>query len=315
MHQNGIVLRATGLAKSFGSHRAVDGVDLDVPKGSCYGLLGPNGAGKTTTISMIVGVVTPDAGSVSLDGSPGRPTDAAFKARIGFVPQDLALYDELTAEENLRFFGMLYGLSGEGLKASIDDALGLANLRDRAGDKVGAYSGGMKRRLNIAVALLHDPDLVILDEPTVGVDPQSRNAIFDALEALRARGKTLLYTTHYMEEVERLCDRIAIMDDGRIVAEGTLAELQRTIPGNRRLSLELQSPADPALADLRALPGVREVQATETTLTLDLESLEATLPAILTTLAAHHVRYGALASDRLSLEEVFLQKTGRSLRD
>lgn len=309
------MLQAKGLSKKFGDHQAVDGVDLDIPKGSCYGLLGPNGAGKTTTISMLVGVLAPDAGTVSLDGATVRPTDPAFKNRIGFVPQDLALYDELTGEENLRFFGMLYGLSGDALKRRIDAALGLANLRDRAKDRVGEYSGGMKRRLNIAVALLHDPDLIVLDEPTVGVDPQSRNAIFDALETLRADGKTLLYTTHYMEEVERLCDRIAIMDNGRIVAEGTLAELQRTIPGERRLSLELESSAEAALVELRALPGVRSVEAAESTLTLDLESLERTLPAILTTLATHNVRYGALASDRLSLEEVFLQKTGRSLRD
>ena len=309
------MIQATGLSKRFGDHKAVDGVDLRIPKGSCYGLLGPNGAGKTTTISMLVGVLAPDAGSVALDGAPVRPTDAAFKRRIGFVPQELALYDDLTAEENLRFFGMLYDLGGDVLAGRIDAALALANLRDRAKDKVAAYSGGMKRRLNIAVALLHDPDVVILDEPTVGVDPQSRNAIFDALEALRAEGKTLLYTTHYMEEVERLCDRIAIMDNGRIVAEGTLADLQRSIPGKRRLSVEFESSGTAALPELRALPGVSGAEIVESSLTLDLQSLEDSLPQILTILKTHAVRYGALASDRLSLEEVFLQKTGRSLRD
>ena len=303
------VLQATGLIKSFGDHRAVDGVDLLIPTGSCFGLLGPNGAGKTTTISMLVGVLRPDAGAVAMDGAP------VSKRRVGFVPQDLALYDDLPADENLRFFGMLYDLSGARLKARVEAVLDLANLRDRAKDRVGDYSGGMKRRLNIAVALLHDPDLIILDEPTVGVDPQSRNAIFDALERLRAEGKTLLYTTHYMEEVERLCDRIAIMDHGKIVVEGTLAELQRSIPGKRRVGLELESDAGAALADLRALPGVVGVEAKDRELTLDVESLEGSLPGVLQTLAAHGVRYGALASDRLSLEEVFLQKTGRSLRD
>jgi len=303
------MLKATGLVKKFGDHTAVDGVDLAIPKGSCFGLLGPNGAGKTTTISMLVGVLKPDAGSVAMEGG------GDFKTKIGFVPQELALYDELTADENLRFFGLLYGLTGDALRTRIDAALSVANLKDRAKDKVSEYSGGMKRRLNIAVALLHDPELLILDEPTVGVDPQSRNAIFEALEALRANGKTLLYTTHYMEEVERLCDRIAIMDHGKIVAEGTLSELQRSIPGKRRISLELETAADVALEELKALPGVVDVETAEKSLSLDVESLEAALPGILGTLGKHGVRYGALASDRLSLEEVFLQKTGRSLRD
>lgn len=304
------MLKATGLVKKFGDHTAVDGVDLAIPKGSCFGLLGPNGAGKTTTISMLVGVLKPDAGSVAMDGG------GDFKQKIGFVPQELALYDELTADENLRFFGLLYNLTGATLQARIDAALDLANLRDRAKDKVSDYSGGMKRRLNIAVALLHDPELLILDEPTVGVDPQSRNAIFEALEALRANGKTLLYTTHYMEEVERLCDRISIMDHGKIVAEGTLAELQRSIPGKRRINLELENPAsDAVLMELKTLPAVVDVETGEKSLSLDVESLEAALPGILGTLGKHGVSYGALASDRLSLEEVFLQKTGRSLRD
>lgn len=306
------MLKATGLLKRFGDQVAVDGVDLSIPKGSCFGLVGPNGAGKTTTISMLVGVLKPDGGTVEMDGVAAN---ANFKTKIGFVPQELALYDELTAEENLRFFGLLYSLKGDALTARIEAALDLANLKDRAKDKVSAYSGGMKRRLNIAVALLHDPELLILDEPTVGVDPQSRNAIFDALEALRAQGKTLLYTTHYMEEVERLCDRIAIMDHGKIVAEGTLTDLQRGMPGKRSVHVELETSADAALAELRALSGVGEVEAGEKSLSIAVESLEATLPGILTILATHQVRYGALASDRLSLEEVFLQKTGRSLRD
>jgi len=303
------MLKATGLLKRFGDHTAVDRVDLTIPQSSCFGLVGPNGAGKTTTISMLVGVLKPDAGTVEMDGAP------VSKRRIGFVPQELALYDDLTAWENLRFFGLLYDLSGAKLQERIEAALALANLKDRAKDRVQTFSGGMKRRLNIAVALLHDPDLLVLDEPTVGVDPQSRNAIFEALETLRAQGKTLLYTTHYMEEVERLCDRIAIMDNGHIVAEGTLAELQRSIPGKRRITLDLESSAEGALAALRSLPGVVDFETAENSLSLDVESLETSLPGILSTLATHSVRYGALASDRLSLEEVFLQKTGRSLRD
>ncbi len=311
------MLSASGLVKRYGAHLAVAGVDLRIERGLCYGLLGPNGAGKTTTISMLVGILRPDAGTVAIDDVPVSPSDPAYKRRIGFVPQDLALYDDLSAEENLRLFGRLYGLSGARLAAGVAAALDLANLRDRARERVSAYSGGMKRRLNIAAALLHDPEIVVLDEPTVGVDPQSRNAIFDALEALKARGKTLVYTTHYMEEVERLCDRIAIVDAGRVVAEGTLAELQEGLLAERRLvfALGLGSDASPALDPLRALPGVLSAALEGPSLVLEVEGLDASLPAILDVLRRHGVGYGALACERPSLESVFLQKTGRGLRD
>src|SRR5439155_8778013 len=220
------MLTINNLRKTFGSLVAVDDVTFGLERGQLVGLLGPNGAGKTTTVSMISGLVTPDRGEVLIGGHRlAGDTDPA-KRRIGLVPQDLALYDELTARANLRFFGSLYSLSGRALDGAIASALDLVGLADRAGDLVKTFSGGMKRRLNLAAGLLHDPDILLLDEPTVGVDPQSRNAIFDNLEVLKKRGKALLYTTHYMEEAERLADRIVVIDHGRVIANDTLDGLQ-----------------------------------------------------------------------------------------
>jgi ABC-2 type transport system ATP-binding protein len=224
------VLEARALRKTFGAVGAVAGVSFSLVPGQLLGLLGPNGAGKTTTVSMLTGLVTPDAGEILLDGHRLRGEADPAKRRIGLVPQDLALYEELSAHDNLRFFGGLYGLTGAALHRAIAAVLALVGLTDRAAARVASYSGGMKRRLNLAAGLLHDPDVLLLDEPTVGVDPQSRNAIFDNLEQLKGRGKALLYTTHYMEEAERLADRIVILDHGRVIADDTLAGLYRAHP-------------------------------------------------------------------------------------
>jgi ABC-2 type transport system ATP-binding protein len=221
------VLEGRGLRKRFRDVVAVDGVSVALESGRILGLLGPNGAGKTTTVAMLAGLTTPDAGEVLVGGRPLAGDCDPAKRRLGLVPQDLALYEELSARDNLRFFGGLYGLTGDALETALAAALELVGLADRARARVGTYSGGMKRRLNLAAGLLHDPDVVLLDEPTVGVDPQSRNAIFDNLEALRRRGKALLYTTHYMEEAERLADRVVIVDHGRVVADDTPAGLAR----------------------------------------------------------------------------------------
>ena len=226
------MLAIASLHKSFGRTAAVSGVSFSVARGELLGLLGPNGAGKTTTVSMIAGLVTPDSGEVTLDGVRLAGDTDPVKRRIGLVPQDLALYDELSAAANLRLFGALYGLAGRALDHAMNSALTLVGLADRVGDKVKTYSGGMKRRLNLAAGLLHDPDILLLDEPTVGVDPQSRNAIFDNLEQLKARGKALLYTTHYMEEAERLADRIVVMDHGRVLADDTLSGLRARAGAN-----------------------------------------------------------------------------------
>ena len=233
------MLEVRSLRKTYGDLVAVHDVSFVVQPGEVVGLLGPNGAGKTTTVSMIAGLVTPAAGQVLIGGQPLSGDTDPRKRRIGLVPQDLALYDELSALANLRFFGSLYDLPPADLERAIASSLQLVGLSERAGDRVGSFSGGMKRRLNLAASLLHDPDILLLDEPTVGVDPQSRLAIFANLEALKARGKGLLYTTHYMEEVERLADRVVVVDHGRVVASDTLEGLQRHAPeGGGRASLE-----------------------------------------------------------------------------
>jgi linearmycin/streptolysin S transport system ATP-binding protein len=310
------VLDVRSLRKSFGSLTAVSDVSFTVDPGELLGLLGPNGAGKSTTVGMIVGLLRPDAGEVRINGEVLRGDTDPAKASIGFVPQELALFDELPARENLRFFGALYGLAGAALDATIASSLEFVGLTDRARDKVKTFSGGMKRRLNLAAGLLHDPQLVLLDEPTVGIDPQSRNAIFDNLEALRARGKSLVYTTHYMEEAERLCDRIVIIDHGRVIASDTVRGLYGRLPASRRLSVELRSEADPGLAGaVRALPSVASAEVADRILTITLDDLAAGAPAVLALLHQRGVAYDHVVSERGDLETVFLTLTGRSLRD
>ena len=220
------MLTVEGLTKRYGARVAVDGVTFTLARGQCMGLLGPNGAGKTTTLAMISGLARADAGSVRISGENAVVSGDAMKRHVGLVPQDMALFDELSAGANLQLFGGLYGLDALTLEERAHRALELVGLADRRKDRVGTFSGGMKRRLNIAGALLHDPDLVLLDEPTVGVDPQSRNAIFENLETLKRQGKTMIYTTHYMEEAERLCDRVLVMDHGRVLADDSVAALK-----------------------------------------------------------------------------------------
>jgi ABC-2 type transport system ATP-binding protein len=216
-----MILRLTGIRKSYGTKVAVDDLSLELVRGEIFGLLGPNGAGKTTTVNLAVGLLEPDRGRVEVDGA-GSPKAPEVRARIGVAPQSLAVYEELSAEENLNFFGRIQGLHGLGLKERVDWSLEFVGLSDRRKDRVRTYSGGMKRRLNLAVAVLHDPPLLLLDEPTVGVDPQSRNAIFDRILDLRKLGRTIVYTTHYMEEAQRLCDRVGIIDQGKLLALDTV---------------------------------------------------------------------------------------------
>ncbi len=310
------VLDAQNLRKCFGALTAVSDVSFTVGAGEMVGLLGPNGAGKSTTVGMIAGILQPDAGEVRINGSALRGDTDPAKSAIGLVPQDLALFEELPARENLRFFGALYGLTGAALEATIASGLEFVGLADRARDKVKTFSGGMKRRLNLTAGLLHDPQLVLLDEPTVGIDPQSRNAIFGNLEALRARGKSLVYTTHYMEEAERLCDRIVIVDHGRVIANDTVRGLYGLLPASRRLSVELRGEADPGLVDaVRALPAVESAQVAEGVLAVALGDLAAGAPAVLGLLQQRGIVYDHVVSERGDLETVFLTLTGRTLRD
>jgi ABC-2 type transport system ATP-binding protein len=310
------VLEIRGLRKSYGPLTAVDGVSFAIQTGDCVGLLGPNGAGKTTTISMLAGLLSPNAGEVMIEGRPLAGDTDPLKKRIGLVPQDLALYDDLSARDNLLFFGALYSLDRATLERAMADALEIVGLADRVKDKVKTFSGGMKRRLNLAAALLHDPQLLLLDEPTVGVDPQSRNAIFDNITALRARGKTILYTTHYMEEVERLCDRVIIMDHGKVVADDSLASLRRHSSAENCLKIETSIEVDAAL--LAALKEIKYVLGAETNglqLSIRVADLGACAPEILATLQRRGCAVAHLASDRPNLETVFLSLTGHQLRD
>jgi ABC-2 type transport system ATP-binding protein len=310
------MLQVDALKKSYGALVAVNGVSLRANAGETIGLLGPNGAGKTTTVSIIAGLVRPDSGSVRIEGRTLSGDTDPNKRRIGLVPQDLALFDELTAEANLQLFAALYDLDGAAAKRAISEALELVGLADRAQDRVKNYSGGMKRRLNLAAALLHDPQILLLDEPTVGVDPQSRNAIFDNLEILKRRGKTLVYTTHYMEEAERLCDRVIIIDHGQVVADDTLQGLYRLLPVTNLLAVELDEDRNGLrLDELQALPGVRSAKLEAGKLRVGVQDLATETPRILEWLVARGHLYHHVASERADLETVFLTLTGRSLRD
>jgi len=294
---------------------AVSDVSFRVNHGETVGPLGPNGAGKTTTVSIIAGLLSADSGEVLIESKQVKSDTDPVKLKIGLVPQDMALYDQLTARDNLIFFAALYSLAGAKAKLAIDEVLNLVALSDRAGHKVGTFSGGMKRRLNLAAALLHDPQILLLDEPTVGVDPQSRNAIFENLEALKKRGKTLIYTTHYMEEAERLCDRIVIIDHGKVIANDTLQVLHQLLPVTNIIAVELDA-ADAFQPDqMLALPGVKSAELNQNTLRVGVRNLSREAPGVLRWLAENGHCFHHVSSEQPDLETVFLTLTGRSLRD
>ena len=301
-------LTLRGLGKDYGPRTAVHAIDLDVVPGECLGLLGPNGAGKTTTISMACGVTTPTRGTVAIGGIDLAKDPLAAKAKLGLVPQELALYEELSGIQNLRYFGALYDLAGAVLAERIRWALDVVGLADRAGDQVKKYSGGMKRRLNMAAGLLHEPELLVLDEPTVGVDPQSRNHIFETVRALEQRGMTIIYTSHYMEEVEALCDRVAIIDAGAIVAMGTVRELVAAHAG-KGIALELKGDIDAAMA---AAAAHGEVERHDHALRVIPHGALAPLIAAIESTGA---TIGRIESREANLETAFLALTGKTLRD
>jgi len=296
------LINAQGLTKSFGEVAAVRGIDLTIAAAETFGLLGPNGAGKSTTIHMLIGALRPDAGSVVIEPG-GDVTDPNVRRRLGVAPQDLAIYPDLTAEENLAFFGKIYGLSGRRLTERVDWGLEFSGLTSRRRDRVNTYSGGMKRRLNLACAAVHEPAVLLCDEPTVGVDPQSRNHIFESIEALKADGCTLLYTTHYMEEAERLCDRVAVMDHGEILAVGTVAELVDAHGGLAEVQAELTAPPDESTQLPGTLCGTSLVVQTDRPFDVVGE------------LAKLDIEVSSLRLDQPNLERVFLGLTGRKLRD
>ena len=309
------VLRCAGLRKRFGDRHAVDGVGFEIGATETYGLLGPNGAGKTTTISMICGILGRDEGEVFVAGERLDVGTTHAKRLVGLVPQDLAIYPDLTAYENLDYFGRLYGMRGAALRDRIGVVLDVVELRDRQRDRTASYSGGMKRRLNIAIGLLHGPTLLVLDEPTVGVDPQSRNAILSSVETLGREGIGILYTTHYMEEAERLCDRIGIMDQGRIIAEGTRQELVRTVGRTDRVALAATGNLEQAAAMLRAMPRVVEVTLRDGGVDVLVPEAATMLPQLLAAAADAGATVRSVEVVEPDLEAVFLNLTGKALRD
>ncbi len=309
------VLTASHLRKTFDDLVAVGDVSFQIGPGETYGLLGPNGAGKTTSISMIAGLLERDAGEVMVCGEPVTTRSVASKAGIGLVPQDLAIYPDLTARENLRFFGRLYGMSKATLEPRISEVLETIGLADRGDDLAREFSGGMKRRLNIGIGLLHSPQLLILDEPTVGVDPQSRNAILESVEQLSSEGMAVLYTTHYMEEAERLCDRVGIIDRGEIKAEGTRRELVTLIGQRDRIRIAAGGPLEAVAAALRAVAEVDEASVSDRGVDLLVADAGRTLTEILSVAAASGAAITSVEVSEPNLEAVFLHLTGKALRD
>ncbi|WP_150246375.1 ABC transporter ATP-binding protein [Nocardiopsis quinghaiensis] len=309
------VVAVVGLTKSYGDVKVVDDVSFSIGEGEVYGLLGPNGAGKTTTISMVMGILRPDAGEVSVGGIPHGPEEMRTKALIGFVPQQNALYEDLTAVENLHFFAKLYGIPRAEAGGRVDEVLAAVGLTDRANEAVSQYSGGMARRANIAAGLMNRPRFLVLDEPTAGVDPQSRSAILEHVRALADSGVAVLYTTHYMEEAERLCDRIGVLDDGRLVAEGTRRELVTRLGERDRIDLAVDGSAGDAARLLEALPGVHAAAAKDGGVELSVDNASELSPAIVRTLAEEGFEMRSLQVREPDLEAVFLSLTGKALRD
>jgi ABC-2 type transport system ATP-binding protein len=304
-------LEIRDLSKSFGGRRALDGVSLDLERGEVLGLLGPNGAGKTTLVRSVAGRVRPEGGSVRILGF--SPSDDGARAARGWVPQEIALYPLLSPRENLWTFGRYQGLSGAGLTAAIDQSLAWIGLADRADEKTDRLSGGMKRRLNMAAGTIHGPKVLLLDEPTVGVDPQSRERIYEMIGELQSRSVSLLYTTHYMEEADRLCDRIAIIDNGRIIALGTKEELVRkTLGGRQAVTVEATSPISPAFSEkLRRLSAAVD----GTKVNVSVEDAASGVRDLLGLFDAEKVGVRDLTLKSPTLEQVFLQLTGRGLRE
>ncbi|MGO1834826.1 MAG: ABC transporter ATP-binding protein [Actinomycetaceae bacterium] len=311
----GDVLSVDQVVRTFGDFTAVDGVSFRIEQGETYGLLGPNGAGKTTTISMVAGLIPATSGTITVVGERITASSIGPKRHIGLVPQDLAIYPELNARENLSYFGRLQGMDRSDLKSRIDEILELIGLADRAKEQTKKYSGGMKRRLNIGVGLLHRPQLLILDEPTVGVDPQSRNSILESVERLSTEGMAVLYTTHYMEEAERLCDRIGIIDSGKIQAEGTQDELIRIVGGVDKILLRGSGDLDAAATALGGIEAVTQVEVERRELRLDVKDAPTTVAEVVTTATSAGVSLADVEITRPDLESVFLHLTGKALRD
>jgi ABC-2 type transport system ATP-binding protein len=307
------VIRAETLTKKFGDKTAVDGLCFTVDGGEIYGLLGPNGAGKTTTLSMLSGLLAPDSGRITFEGVDLATDPIGCKRRLGIVPQEVAVYEELSATENVRFWGSLYGLSGKALGQAVEEALARVELSGRARDAVKKFSGGMKRRLNLALGLVHSPRALLLDEVTVGIDPQARASILEVVRAVADSGTAVIYTSHYLEEAERLCDRIGIVDHGRLLAEGTLAELKARLGEEEVVTLWGRFPEDVARTALADLPEVRVISAEAGRIAFTAGGQGAA--GLLGEIYGKNLAIDRVAIEPPSLNALFLKLTGRELRD
>lgn len=309
------IVQVRELVKRYGSRVSVDHLNLGISQGEIFGLLGPNGAGKSTTIKMMCGLLKPDHGDILIDGISVAQNPLEIKKRIGVVPQDLAIYEELTGKQNVAFFAKLYGLKGKQLEERVEEALGFVGLLDRQNEKPGAYSGGMKRRLNIACAITHRPKLIIMDEPTVGIDPQSRNHILESVKNLNRMGSTIIYTTHYMEEVEAIGTRVGIMDRGRLIACGTKEELIKESAHEEKLIIRTNGYTAAAIEELKQHRNIDRVTTDQNVITIFMKSSSSYLQDILFILSRHEASIQTLTRVEPDLETVFLSLTGRSLRD
>jgi len=309
------VIEVRQISKSYGRIRALTDVSFDLRDGEIFGLLGPNGAGKSTTINILNTLLRPDSGEVLFDGRPLQADVQGVKMKMGVVPQEIALYEKLSGMENLLFWGRLYRIAERQVHSKASEILEMLGLSERARDPVSSYSGGMKRRVNIACSLLHDPQLLLMDEPTVGVDPQSRNHIFEVIEALHAAGKTIIYTTHYMEEAERLCERIAIIDRGRIAAIGTLEELRETSGITDILRIRLAPDQREVLHKLGEKLKVIHVDEEKFEMEIECHNIGREVPEVIAAVQQSGGKIESIESERANLEAIFLKLTGKALRD
>jgi len=308
-------IRVEDLYRHFGKIKAVDGISFTVKKAEIFSLIGPNGAGKSTTISMLACLLQPDSGDAWVMGNSVTKDPQAVKASIGVVPQEIALYEDLSARENLVFWGKMYGLRGEPLKQRVAEVLELVGLTERQNERVSKYSGGMKRRVNIGIALLHKPPLIIMDEPTVGIDPQSRRHILNGVKELNKEGATILYTTHYMEEAQELSDQIAIMDNGKLIASGSHQELVKIVGEQDRIDLQLSHEPGSVLDSWRSIEGISQVSATDSSAFLLVDDSNEVLPKVFEVANNADLRITSVEIQEPNLETVFLHLTGRELRD
>jgi ABC-2 type transport system ATP-binding protein len=303
------------LIKRYEQNIAVDNINLEIREGEIFGLLGPNGAGKSTTINMMCGLTKPTQGDIIIDSLSIKSSPLACKEKLGLVPQEIALFDILTAEENIEFFGKLAGLRGNILRERMQNALEFVGLLDKSRSVVKNFSGGMKRRLNIACAIVHQPKIIIMDEPTVGIDPQSRNHILESVKQLNKMGSTIIYTSHYMEEAEALCSRIGIMDHGRLIALGTKDELKKMISGNEKILIEVGEVNYTSLTEIKSIRGIKNAGFSGNMLEIVTDKPQIVLQDILFILSKNEIRIKGINMVEPDLETVFLSLTGRKLRD